>query len=188
MTVNQIKVGQCYVVQLCKRELPVRIESANTSGGWNGRALTHGRMIQIKDDSQVIYLLNTDEIREIALGKIPPRRSAERGIIFRNENKSDIADNVSTSVSTERTCCVYNHQTIIIPRMNILEAARRVLRESKVAMTTREIVLAAFEKRYWFSRAATPWATLHAALSRDIKLNGKNSYFVKCGRGKFSLR
>ncbi|GHT26991.1 hypothetical protein FACS18942_05480 [Planctomycetales bacterium] len=54
-------------------------------------------------------------------------------------------------------------------------------------MTTREIVNVAKEKQYWISDAATPWATLHAALSRDIQSN-KNTRFAKRERGRFELR
>ncbi|GHT10353.1 hypothetical protein FACS1894170_02320 [Planctomycetales bacterium] len=54
-------------------------------------------------------------------------------------------------------------------------------------MTTREIVIVAKEKQYWISDAATPWATLHAALSRDIQSDA-DSRFAKRKRGRFGLR
>jgi hypothetical protein len=195
----QIKLGQCYIARFNKKDLPIRLERINSSGGWIARVLTHGRMIQVKDESQLIYLLNADEIREILSGKIPPRRASERNIIFCNEKElsnpdGDSDTNSITNSNQNIVRKIYRvlsptaQESIVVTRMNILEAARRVLQESNTEMTTREIISAAYEKRYWVSRAATPWATLHAALSRDIKLQGEKSYFKKSKRGKFSLR
>lgn len=77
---------------------------------------------------------------------------------------------------------------VILVRLNLLDAAHKVLSETKKAMTTREIVAACRENGYWTSSAATPWQTLNAALNRDIAANGTQSRFVKKNRGLYSLR
>jgi len=77
---------------------------------------------------------------------------------------------------------------VIVERLNILDAAQRVLSETQTAMTTREILKYAAEKQYWVSDAPTPWLTLHAAISRDIQTGGEQSRFVKTERGRFALR
>ena len=69
-----------------------------------------------------------------------------------------------------------------------LDAAAKVLAESKQPMTCREIVEAAFEKKYWRSDGKTPHATIYSAIIRQIAAKGKDSRFKKVGRGKFAIR
>ena len=67
-----------------------------------------------------------------------------------------------------------------------LDAAARVLAESKEPMTCREIVDVAFERGYWKSGGKTPHATIYSAIIREIAAKGKASRFKKVERGKFA--
>jgi hypothetical protein len=54
-------------------------------------------------------------------------------------------------------------------------------------MNSKELVEAMTAKGYWTSPGGkTPHATLHAAISREIKTKGKESRFAKAGPGKFT--
>ncbi len=73
--------------------------------------------------------------------------------------------------------------------MSALDAAAKVLAETKRAMTTKEMIEAMAAKNYWRSPGgATPPATLYAALLRELNVKGKNARFKKTERGKFVLR
>ena len=73
-------------------------------------------------------------------------------------------------------------------KRSALEAAARVLSESQQAMTCPELIAAMAAQGYWTSPAGkTPQATLHAALTREIKSKKDQSRFRKTERGKFSL-
>jgi len=73
-------------------------------------------------------------------------------------------------------------------KLSALDAAARVLSESKQAMTCPELIAAMAARGYWTSPAGkTPQATLHAALTREIKIKKDQSRFRKTARGKFSL-
>ena len=73
-------------------------------------------------------------------------------------------------------------------KLSALEAAAQVLSERKQAMTCPELIAAMAAQGYWTSPAGkTPPATLHAALTREIKLKKDRSRFRKTERGKFSL-
>jgi hypothetical protein len=183
---DTIKLGQCYMSQFSKVELPIRIERINPTGGWTARALTHGRTVQVKSEIQLLYRLTDEEIRGIAQGVIPNRRSAIQGAVFR-EQTVDTTGESAGIITFRKVKRPPIQKIILIERLNILDAAERVLAETKKPMTTREIVIVAKEKQYWISGAATPWATLHAALSRDIQSN-KNTRFAKRERGRFGLR
>ncbi|HUT91257.1 MAG TPA: winged helix-turn-helix domain-containing protein [Thermoguttaceae bacterium] len=67
-----------------------------------------------------------------------------------------------------------------------LDAAARVLAESKEPMTCREIVDVAFEKGYWKSGGKTPHATVYSAIIREIAAKGKDSRFKRTDRGRFT--
>ena len=72
-------------------------------------------------------------------------------------------------------------------KMSGLDAAARVLAESKQPMRVDEIVEAARAKGYWESKAGkTPGATVYAAIIREIRDKGADSRFVKKDRGLFA--
>src|SRR5262249_29758164 len=73
-------------------------------------------------------------------------------------------------------------------QLSALDAAARVLSESKQALTCPELIAAMAARGYWTSPAGrTPQATLHAALTREIKIKKDQSRFRKTERGKFAL-
>ena len=73
--------------------------------------------------------------------------------------------------------------------MSALDAAAKVLAETKRPMNAKEMIEAMDEKGYWRSPGgATPPATLYAAIARELKVRGKDARFKKTGPGKFALR
>ena len=73
-------------------------------------------------------------------------------------------------------------------KLSALDAAAKVLGESGKAMTCKELIEAMAAKGYWKSPGGqTPWATLYAALAREIATKGTQARFRKAERGKFAL-
>src|SRR5262249_46474573 len=73
-------------------------------------------------------------------------------------------------------------------KLSALAAAARVLSENGQAMTCPELIAAMAAHGYWTSPAGkTPQATLHAALTREIKIKKDQSRFRKTERGRFAL-
>lgn len=74
-------------------------------------------------------------------------------------------------------------------KMSALDAAAKVLAESKQAMTTTEMVDAMSAKGYWESaNGKTPAATLYSAILREIQTKARESRFKKTERGKFAIK
>jgi hypothetical protein len=72
-------------------------------------------------------------------------------------------------------------------KMSGLDAAARVLAESKEPLRVSEIVEKAKSKGYWQSKTGkTPEATIYAAVIREIRDKGAGSRFVKKDRGLFA--
>ncbi len=73
-------------------------------------------------------------------------------------------------------------------KMSAIDAAAKVLGESKEPLNTKEMVEKMSAKEYWKSPGGkTPHATLYSAILREIQKKGKESRFQKVERGKFAL-
>lgn len=73
-------------------------------------------------------------------------------------------------------------------KLSALDAAAKVLGESKEPMAAKEMIEAMAAKGYWKSPGGkTPQATLYAAIIREISTKGKEARFKKTDRGQFTL-
>jgi len=75
-------------------------------------------------------------------------------------------------------------------RMSALDAAAKVLREAAgEAMKAKAIIDAMATKGLWTSpKGKTPWATLAAAMRREIKAKADQARFRMAGRGMFAIK
>ncbi len=73
-------------------------------------------------------------------------------------------------------------------KLSAINAAAKVLGETKKALNCKELVEAMAAKGYWKSPGGqTPHATLYSAIAREIQKQDKDSRFKKADRGKFAL-
>ena len=73
-------------------------------------------------------------------------------------------------------------------KLSAIDAAAKVLGETKDPMNTKEMIEAMAAKKYWTSPGGkTPAATLYSAILREIQTKGKEARFKKIERGKFGL-
>lgn len=79
--------------------------------------------------------------------------------------------------------------TPVTERLSALDAAERVLKETKKPMHAGELIDAMAERKLWESpEGKTPTATLFAAMLREIAVKGEDSRFAKMDRGLFGLK
>jgi len=72
-------------------------------------------------------------------------------------------------------------------KMSALDAAAMLLRDTGATMTPREIYDAVSARGLWDSpKGDTPWATIAAAIGREIAAGAADCRFVKPERGKFA--
>ncbi len=72
-------------------------------------------------------------------------------------------------------------------KMSALDAAVKVLSESKEPLRTKEMIERMAANGYWKSPGGrTPAATLFAAMTREINTKGKSARFKKVARGLFA--
>lgn len=74
-------------------------------------------------------------------------------------------------------------------KLSALDAAAKVLAESKAPMGTKELIETMAAKKLWTSPGGkTPAATLYSAILREIGAKGAESRFTKVDRGRFSAK
>jgi hypothetical protein len=74
-------------------------------------------------------------------------------------------------------------------KLSALDAAAKVLGESKEPMNTKAMIEAMAAKGYWSSPGGkTPHATLYSAILREIDTKGSDARFKKTERGMFALK
>ena len=175
-----IKISGCYIARFTKVEMPVRIESLETNGTWKARSLTHGRIVFVKSESQILQECSESDLVEYAKTVMPNRRSKKQKPIT---NMPPIATETA-SVRKPKP----KRPSVPEFSMTMLDAAYRVLRESQKPLTCQEIIDLVFKKKYARSNGATPANTINAAIIREIGRLGDQARFVKVGRGLFMAR
>ena len=71
--------------------------------------------------------------------------------------------------------------------MTALDAAEEVLRRAGTSLPVRRITELMLESGLWTTSGNTPWATVNARISSDIKSKGKQSRFCRVGPGEYGL-
>jgi hypothetical protein len=70
--------------------------------------------------------------------------------------------------------------------LSAIDAAAKLLSETKEALTTKQMIEQMAAKGLWTSPGGkTPHATLYSAILREINVKGSDSRFKKTERGKF---
>jgi hypothetical protein len=72
-------------------------------------------------------------------------------------------------------------------KLSCRDAAAQVLKAKGEPMQAKAMIEAMAEKKLWSSDAATPHATLYAAIIREIAAKGKDARFKKTDRGHFAF-
>jgi len=72
-------------------------------------------------------------------------------------------------------------------KMSGLDAAVKVLAEAGTPLTIKQIVERILAQSLWRTKGKTPEATMHSAISKEIKLKGADSRFQKAERGLFTI-
>lgn len=176
MKKNEVKIGGVYAAKVTDKLVPVRID-ATKGTGWSATNLATGKTIYIKSAQRL-----RDEAKGAA--KPPAQKAAKSPTAAKGAKR---AAKATTKARPKKAATRAKQGDKKAKKPSGLDAAARVLAESKEPMGVREIVGVAFEKGYWKSDGATPWATIYSAMIREIAAKGKESRFKKVDRGRFAV-
>ncbi len=170
MKKTDVKIGNRYTAKVTDKIVTVEILSENPHGGWDAKNLATGKTVRIKSPQR----LRGAAAKGDTLAPDPkPKQEASKDIP--KEPKANTAKPVQNSLR--------------VPKTSILDAAARVLGEAKEPLSCKRMVETMTAKDYWkpSQSGKTPANTLHAAISKEIKVKGTDSRFQKVGRGQFAL-
>ncbi len=111
---------------------------------------------------------------------------------YARAHELDVLPAVSTGEpQTDETKAATSSKRTRKPRegkFSAIDAAAKVLGEAGKPMNCKELIESMATKGYWQSPGGkTPWATLYAAIAKEIKVKGKDARFKKADRGQFTL-
>jgi len=169
---NDVQINATYLVKVAGNLVPVRIDREHESGGWVGTSLKTGKAIRIKSPQRLRKRL--DDTAPVAT---KAKRAAKD------------ATNAPERATGERDATGGEREASNRKPMSLLDAAAHLLSlGTGDPMRCKDIVNLAIGRGLWTpGKGKTPAATLHAAMSREIKTKGEASRFVKAERGKFAL-
>jgi len=193
MKKNEVKIGQCYMAKVTGNEVPVRIDAENPRGGWDAKNVATGRKVRIKTAQRLRRQCTEADLA--GLGRPAPRRRKKAAT---DANTSPTAATVAKSAKKATKEATQpkgrnNGQTgakvakaAKSKRISGLTAAFMVLVDADAELGAGAIVEKAAEKGWWKSDAATPAATIYAAMIREIATKGEKSRFERgAKRGTF---
>lgn len=159
MKKDEVKVGGLYTAKVSDKLVSVRIDSANSRGGWNATNTATGKTIRIK---------SAQRLRGPAEGEDMPAKAEKPA--GKNGKKPKAERKAKPK------------------KVSALDAAAQVLASSDKPMQAQELITAMAEKGLWTSPGGkTPHATLYAAMVREIGTKGKEARFKKVERGMFTI-
>ena len=166
MKKSDVHIGKQYTAKVTHKLVVVEILNENPNGGWDAKNLSTGKMVRIK---------SAQRLRGFAKGA-----TTSAAVATEEPTPSQPAAELKSTHTT---------QPVQNKRLSALDAAVRVLTEATEPMNCRQLIETMTEKDYWQPKNAgkTPANTLHAAISKEIKVKGTDSRFEKVGRGQFAL-
>jgi hypothetical protein len=202
---SEIKIGEVYSAKVSDRVVPVRIDSANSHGGWNATNTATGKRIHIKSPQRLRRAV-TPKAKKAGepAGQTPGEQgiAAARAQAKAATKKPDITPTVEivtgqpvpdprTVAATKTLKGLARGKKAAKPdgeakpkKVSMLDAAAVILGKAKTAMHTKDIIDAMAAADLWKSPGGkTPHATLDAAMRREIKTKPEAARFAIAGRG-----
>ncbi|QDU71054.1 HTH domain-containing protein [Mucisphaera calidilacus] len=184
-----VQIGATYLVKVAGNLVPVKIEREHASGyGWEGVSQKTGKTIRIKSPQRLRQRLG--DVPATADG--PARTTAKAKTRTQRDTGQRAATGGASGGDCGGTSGGAGGDSGGEKQMSLLDAAAHLLSlgtgDDPRAMRCQELVDLAIESRLWSpGKGKTPANTLYAAISREIKVKGDASRFVKAERGKFAL-
>lgn len=169
MKKSDVQIGGTYLVKVASNLVPVKITCEHDNGGWEGTSVKTGKTIRIKTAQRLRKPLA--ETAHVTKNKAKATKDAKA------KPERNTGERAATEAKRDAK------------PMSLLDAAAHLLSlGSGDPMRCKDIVDLAAERGLWTPRdGKTPENTLYAAISREIKVKGEASRFMKAERGKFAL-
>ena len=197
MKKNEIKIGQAYMAKVTGSEAPVRIDAENPHGGWDAKNLISGRKVRIKTAQRLRRQCTQADLANI---KRPTQKQRAKTATVATTSPTAATVAKAPAQANEKPTAPEARDTgqtdakvakVKKPakqkRISGLTAAFMVLVDADKDLGVKKIVEIAGEKGWWKSGAATPHATIYAAIIREVATKGDDARF-KRGKKRGTFR
>lgn len=162
-----IELQGFYTCKVTNKVVTVQILASSPQGGWEALNTATGKKIHIKGPERLIK-------------KVPAPKSKDSKPA--TSKKKVVKKTPSKKSEQTKTAKSSNN------KLSLLDAAVEVLKKQS-PLTCRQLIERMTEAELWKSETGkTPANTLHAALSKEIRVKGDESRFEKVDRGQFGLK
>jgi HB1, ASXL, restriction endonuclease HTH domain len=193
MKKNEVKIGECYMAKVTNSEVPVRIDAESPHGGWDAKNVATGRKVRIKSAQRLRRPCTQADLAGLGRPKPKQRR---KGATEATTSPTAATGAKPAKGATKKATGAKGRNTgqtgakaakpAKPKRISGLTAAFMVLVDAGGELGVKQIVETAAEKGWWKSDAATPAATVYAAMIREIATKGSKSRFKRGSkRGTF---
>ena len=172
MKQHEVETGKIYIAKVSDKLTKVRIDDVSPHGGWTATNIATGKKIRIRSPQRLRAEADKAPKKTKATKSVP---LLETAITRRAE--AAVADAVVESAQTPASA----------KPMSGLDAAAKVLADAATPLNAKEILERILAQGLWNTGGKTPQATLHAAISREIKVKGHAARFRKAERGHFTV-
>ena len=167
MKQHEIETGKSYLAKVNNKLAKVRIDDVSPHGGWTATNVATGKKIRIRSPQRLRAEADAAPKKK-AIKKDPqPQIPAAPESAWPAESAAPTPEPAKG--------------------MSGLDAAAKVLAAAGTPLNVKEIVARILAQGLWQTGGKTPSATLHAALSRELRLKGAAARFRKAERGLFTL-
>ena len=188
-----VKIGEAYMTKVTGNTVPVRIDAVNAKGGWDAKNVVTGRKVRVKSARCLHRKCTRADLAGLA--RPAPRRRSKRptgattshtAATGAKSAKKAAAKATKPKGRDTRKTVAKVAKPAKPKRISGLTAAFMVLVDADAELPVKTIVEIAAEKDWWKSDAATPSATVYAAIIREIATKGDKSRFKRgAKRGTF---
>ncbi len=196
MKKNEIKIGHAYMAKVTNSEAPVRIDAESPHGGWDAKNLISGRKVRIKTAQRLRRQCTQADLANLKR-PTPKQRTKTAPVTTTSPTAATVAK--APTKATQKTTEPKARDTgqtvakvaktpkpVKPKRISGLTAAYMVLVDAGKELGVKKIVEIAAEKGWWKSDAATPSATIYAAIIREIGTKDDKARFKRGkNRGTF---
>ncbi len=206
MKKSNVQVGKVYAVKVSGSVVPVRLDSENPRGGWDGTNMKTHKPVRVKSAQRLrgLWPKRTMPITPEAAQAIhhadqenarldEERRSAPDGQTASERAMATSAARAKRGRKAANDATGESGRDTGEPgatggkqeRHSLLNLAAKALAESGQPLNCKEMAERVLATGLWKSEGKTPAATLSSAILREMRTRGEAARFRKVERGKF---
>ena len=172
MRKDQVHVGHTYIAKISDKLTRVRIDGANTHGGWDATNLGTNKKVRIKSPAKL-------------RGPAPDKAAAPKADV-KAEAPATPAPDAQPAKAPKAAKARKTPAEPTARKPSGLDSAAQVLKDAGKPMRCKDLVKTMLEKGLWATEGKTPAATIYSAILREIQTKATKARFVKTDRGLFT--